>query len=309
METIDITTNLAISPVTLQQIIIFLTVAETKGFAKASSHLHMTQSAVSKSIAKLEKELGITLFARTTREINITEAGQILNQEWRSQIQAINNAYIKALAVQRQKSSTLHIGILNTARPQRYFFHIEEQFRQKYPFISLDLESGYMTVLENKLLDHYYDAIMVPDFERFTIEAQNLSWKWAAKDHAYAIIPQSNPLANKSALVTKDLLEQNFVSLSNAHSSNYLRDLKERFAPYQTPLHIEKHFKNAYDIKYFFRAEHAILLVDKYFDFEEMEDFVRLPIMDQYNGIICAWSPERETPALKNFLQTLSVCT
>ena len=86
------TIDLAVMPITLQQMVIFLTVAETKGFARAASRLHMTQSAVSKSVAKLEKELGLTLFVRTTREINFTEAGQILYQEWRPQIQAINSA-------------------------------------------------------------------------------------------------------------------------------------------------------------------------------------------------------------------------
>ncbi|MCI8282752.1 MAG: LysR family transcriptional regulator [Lachnospiraceae bacterium] len=302
------TIDLAVMPITLQQMVIFLTVAETKGFARAASRLHMTQSAVSKSVAKLEKELGLTLFVRTTREINFTEAGQILYQEWRPQIQAINSAYRKALGVQRQKNSVLHIGILNTARPERYFFQIEERFHQDYPYISLDLESGYMTVLENKLMEHYYDAITVPDFERFTIEEQNLTWKWAARDHAYAIVPLANPLSGRSALMTKDLLQQNFVSLSSSQSPNYQRDLLQRFAPFQTALHIEKQFKNAYDLKYLFRSDNAILLTDQYFDFENTGDFVKIPIIDQYNGIICAWNPEEETPALKSFLQTLAQC-
>lgn len=64
----------SLAPVTFQQILIFLQVVESHGFAKASASLHMTQSAVSKSIAKLERDLEITLFTRTTREIHLTTA-------------------------------------------------------------------------------------------------------------------------------------------------------------------------------------------------------------------------------------------
>lgn len=121
------------------------------------------------------------------------------------------------------------------------------------------------------------------------------------------LFPCPIPCLQKRTLSTEDLSSQNFVSLSNAHSPSYLRDLRERFAPYHAELHIEKHFKSAYDIKYLFRAGNSILLADKYFDFEGMEDFVKIPVTDQYNGIICAWNRENETTALKNFLQILPV--
>lgn len=305
METFRSLADFAFLPITLQQIIVFLTVAETNGFAKASSHLHLTQSAVSKSIAKLEKELHILLFTRTTREIHLTEAGRFLYEAWKVQIQAMDHTYRKALTLQNQKNTMLHIGILNTARPEKYFFRLEGNFRRMHPDISLELESEYMTLLEEKLMEHVLDAIMIPDFERYTIEENGLSWKWAARSNACAIIPSSNPLSQKPSFTTKDLLHQDFVSLSNVHSPNYLRDLSERFAPYRTPLRIQKQFKNAYDIQYLFRSDKAILLADQYFDFEGIADFVKIPITDQWNGIICAWDPEHVSSALQNFLQIL----
>lgn len=305
METFHSLADFAFLPITLQQIIVFLTVAETNGFAKASSHLHLTQSAVSKSIAKLEKELHLLLFTRTTREIRLTEAGKTLYESWKTQIQSMEQAYRKALALQNQENDTLRIGILNTARPERYFFQLEKDFGSKHPGISLELESEYMTLLEERLFNHALDAIMIPDFEHYTIEENGFSWKWAARGHACAIIPLSHPLSKKTSFTTKDLLEQDFISLSNAHSPNYLRDLTERFAPYQTSLRIRKQFKNAYDIQYLFRLDNAILLTDQYFDFDGIGDFVKIPITDQYNGIICAWDPDHISPALESFLQIL----
>ena len=57
----------SLAGISIQQILVFLEVAEQGGFAKASTVLNMTQSAVSKCIARMEKELEITLFERTTR--------------------------------------------------------------------------------------------------------------------------------------------------------------------------------------------------------------------------------------------------
>ena len=62
----------------LQQMVIFVTVADMKGFAYAAGKLHMTQSAVSKAIAKLERDLGFKLFSRSTRYLELTEAGKVL---------------------------------------------------------------------------------------------------------------------------------------------------------------------------------------------------------------------------------------
>ena len=67
--------DFSLAGISIQQIIVFLCVAEYEGFAKASDYLHMTQSAVSKSVAKMEKELGIELFQRTTRVSRLERTG------------------------------------------------------------------------------------------------------------------------------------------------------------------------------------------------------------------------------------------
>ena len=101
--------DFSLANISIQQILVFLQVAEQGGFAKASAYLNMTQSAVSKSIAKLEKELGITLFQRTTREIHLTDAGMILYADWKKQVRAIHDSYLEALSVQNQEYRILHI--------------------------------------------------------------------------------------------------------------------------------------------------------------------------------------------------------
>lgn len=297
--------DFSLAPVTIQQILVFLQVVESNGFAKASTSLHMTQSAVSKSIAKLERELGISLFTRTTRELHLTEPGKLLYDEWKLHVQAIYASYNKAADMQKSKISTLHIGILNTARPDRYFWDIESNFKNKYPNVSLELESEYMTDLIEKLAANLYDAIMIPDFERFSLADNNLVWKWAAKSNACLIVSKNNPLADVKEVTMQDILNEKFISLASKQSSAYLADLAERFAPYSAIPKIMFHFKNAYDIKLLFRPDNCILFADDYFDYNEQLDIVKIPVTDQYNGIICGYNPDNENPYLKCFLDNL----
>ncbi len=294
-----------LAPITIQQILVFLHVVESEGFAKTSTQLHMTQSAVSKSIAKLEKELDLKLFIRTTRQLQLTDAGQMLYDSWKEQIQIMNEAYIQALTQQQKNNRILRIGILNTARPESYFWDLEQIFKNKSPDVKLELTSDYMTTLEEQLAEGRYDAVMVPDFTRYTIENLKMSWVWAARSNVLAIVPDTNPLSKRTSLMMEDILTQKLVSLSDAHSSDYLLDLQERFAEYKVEPKISMQYKSAFDLRLFYNMEDAILLVDHYFDFHLREDLVKIPVLDQYNGIICAYSPSNTNPYLKRFLELL----
>jgi len=62
----------------LRQLAHFLAVAEANHFTHAASRVHLTQSSLSSSIRALERELGSELFVRSTRRVELTEAGRAL---------------------------------------------------------------------------------------------------------------------------------------------------------------------------------------------------------------------------------------
>jgi len=68
---------------------VFYYVASSLSFSEASKQLFVSQSAVSQSIQKLEKKLGQTLFVRTTKRVNLTEAGSLLFQHIKPAIELI----------------------------------------------------------------------------------------------------------------------------------------------------------------------------------------------------------------------------
>ena len=62
----------------LRQLNYFMHVAKLGGFNRASAHLHIAQSALSRTIGQLEQELGVSLLVRTARGVKLTSGGQLL---------------------------------------------------------------------------------------------------------------------------------------------------------------------------------------------------------------------------------------
>lgn len=73
----------------LNTIAIFVTVVEAGSFTNAAEQLHLTRSAISKSIARLEERLGVTLFKRTTRLLSLTDEGALFYEHSRKAIAEI----------------------------------------------------------------------------------------------------------------------------------------------------------------------------------------------------------------------------
>ncbi|MFX2335440.1 LysR family transcriptional regulator, partial [Acinetobacter baumannii] len=74
----------------LSAISIFVTVVEAGSFVKAAEQLHLTRSAISKNIARLEDQLGVALFKRTTRSLSMTDEGALFYEHSRRALSEIS---------------------------------------------------------------------------------------------------------------------------------------------------------------------------------------------------------------------------
>jgi DNA-binding transcriptional LysR family regulator len=100
--------------VELRQLEHFVAVAEERHFTRAAERVHIVQSGLSASIQALERELGTSLLRRSTRRVDLTEAGRALLPEARRTLAAAREARDAVAAVEGLLRGTLEVGIMQS---------------------------------------------------------------------------------------------------------------------------------------------------------------------------------------------------
>ena len=101
----------------LRQLRTFVAVAEELNFTRAAERLHLAQQAVSKSVRQLERELGVELLERTTREVRLTPAGAVLLDSGREALVAADSAFARARDAGLGLAGIVRVGLTPAAGP------------------------------------------------------------------------------------------------------------------------------------------------------------------------------------------------
>lgn len=97
----------------------FLAVAEELHFARAAERLHIEQSPLSRAIKELEEELGVVLFARTTRSTRLTRAGKLFLEHVRRVFSALEQARDSVKAAANGFHGQLRVALSDGITPSR----------------------------------------------------------------------------------------------------------------------------------------------------------------------------------------------
>lgn len=298
--------NTSLETINFRQMEIFFCTVEQGSFTKAAAMLHMTQSAVSKSIAKMERELGIRLFRRHYRDIYITDAGKELYHQWKEHSEAMSRAYETIRHTQQQAENRLRIGAANTTKVETYFKNIIESFRQKHEDITLELDCDSINRLIEKLAGRQLDLIFVPDFMKYKLEALEMPWKWAVMDDAQVLLPANHPLAD-TEITLKKLQNEKLVVLDSSAYPENKQYIEEIFAEEGLLPQISRFsFPTPESIEHFYQEGNGILLTDKYFKFyDNSGHMIAKSLKEVKNGILCSWNPSGMSANVEIFLNSI----
>lgn len=138
---------------------IFLTVVETQSYTKASEKLHITPSGISQAMARLEEEIGVVLFYRSSRGVKLTSEGERLYEY----IERVYSAEIRLEKeiddIKNTVSGRITIGT-NASICARLIPNVIKKMKKQYPELEVDLvESGY-DVLSRELKNNAIDIVL-----------------------------------------------------------------------------------------------------------------------------------------------------
>jgi DNA-binding transcriptional LysR family regulator len=184
----------------------FIEVARHRSFTKAARSLHITQPSISKMIKILEDELGTTLFYRSAKQIELTDAGKAVLHQSQQIVTSFQNLTSELADVINLKKGSLVIG-LPPMIGARFFPKVIADFTKLYPQISLSLiEVGSKKVedgIEDGTLDIGMVALPVNEntFEMFPF----------VKEPLMLIVHPDHELAQQSNIELSQLKNESFI--------------------------------------------------------------------------------------------------
>lgn len=191
----------------------FTVLAEVKNFWEASERLYINQSTLSKHIKLMESELGVSLFSRTTRRVELTKYGEALLPYAQNIIRAEFEYSSLLLQIQNSEKGTLSLGSI-PSMAQYNITSLLASFQKKYPESTIKLTEDDAKNLLNLLHTGKCELVFTREsklsFEKNFIEDDTIVRIPYIRDHLVALLPKNHRLASKKSITLRDLKTDSF---------------------------------------------------------------------------------------------------
>ena len=214
----------------INQIEVFLAVAQEKSFSRAAETLHRTQPAVSQAIRRLETELDEPLFDRSSKDGTLTAAGRVL-YDFAQQMMNLRGHAHAAIRELRD----LHRGKLSLSANEYTvmgLLPLIPLFRARHPHIKIEVKRSLASRIPSEILGRNVEIGVVS----FKPADQAIKSVPVTSDELALIVASNHPLAAKRIVSVRELGAEAFI----AHNvpSPYRERVIKTFEKHRTPLNI-----------------------------------------------------------------------
>ncbi|MDQ0050704.1 DNA-binding transcriptional LysR family regulator [Paenibacillus polymyxa] len=210
----------------LLQLQYFLTVARLEHVTEAARSLHVTQSSLSKTIQRLEEDLGVPLFDRTGRKLRLNEFGSRFLHRAERALFELEQGKQELSDLSSPEYGTLELAVTTASTLP----NILREFRKKRPYIHFHVQM--LTTQEMVTLLHRGEV----DFclSSPPIEGDNIECQIVFIDPILVAVPKGHRLADRSSVTLADLRDEWFVGVKRGYGTRDLVDAvckSEGFVP------------------------------------------------------------------------------
>lgn len=183
------------------QLHIFYTVADRGSFSMAAHSLHMTQPAVTMQVRALEEYFGTKLFNRSTKKVELSEAGKALFPYAKRSIDLMRETEIEMSRFTHMLKGRLQLGASLTFG-EYILPRILGPFSSEYPHISVSMKVMNTTQILDEILNHQLTFGLV----EAQIHHPDVATEAVLNDELKLILPAEHPLLQLGAITLEDVL-------------------------------------------------------------------------------------------------------
>jgi len=239
----------------INQLEVLITVAREKSFSRAADVLGRTQPAVSQSIRRLEKELGETLFDRSSKDGTLTAAGSIMVEYARQILNLRENA---AVAVEELRN--VQFGKITLSANEHTVFAVLPliaEFQRRHPLVKIEVRRGVASRIPDEITSRDVELGVLS----FKPKDPGIVSVNIGSDELILIASPKHQFASKKQVAISELANESFIA-HNARSP-YRRHVIEAFDRHNVKLNIAVELPSLEAIKRLVESGVGIALVPK----------------------------------------------
>jgi LysR family transcriptional activator of glutamate synthase operon len=283
----------------LQQIRYFLALADELHYWNTAAKMNITQSALSRQIQSLEKELGLLLFERNKRNVKLTAAGKFLKDKWKVELNGIE--YIHHFAKQ------IHLGengTIKIAHPDSISASIMPDILVKistaYPKLKIELVQVLYENQQDFLRNYKIDLAITRDIN----SKAGIKSKKIYTDHLALVVPENHPYQVYEDLTKETLAMQKFILPTIDEGSSYGHIIQQLFSLFDFLPDVYLYSEFGSTIIALVRKGLGIAVLPDSYSHHESPGlrFIKLPIQ---TDIYLNWRADDHNPVLSNVLKLI----
>lgn len=202
----------------------FLAVAEERHFGRAAERLHMAQPPLSRQIKSLEDELGTTLFLRTAKGVELTEAGQTLLAEVPNLLTLAQRARERTVLAGRGQIGRLEVGLFGSGVLD-VIPRMLARFHAERPEVKISLHN--LTKAEQ--LEALHERRITVGFNRLVPQEPGLVIETVLRERLQVALPATHALCRRKTLRLVDLAQQPLILYPNVPMRGLAQEVLDAF--------------------------------------------------------------------------------
>lgn len=197
----------------------FVAVAERASFSQAASDLFLSQSALSRRIEKLEEGLGVKLFERTTRRVQLTNVGQAFLVNVRTALDGLEDAVLGVADLAAHRTGTVTLACVPSA-VWHFLPEVLKQFSERFPRIRVRVHDESAQDVLNLVLAGEADFGI-----NFTgAEDAEIVFEPIYEERYVLAMRHDHPLARRKKLNWKDTVRERHISVAKSSGNRSVID-------------------------------------------------------------------------------------
>jgi LysR family hydrogen peroxide-inducible transcriptional activator len=197
---------------TLTELRYIVAVARERHFGRAAEACFVSQPTLSVAVRKLEDELGVALFERSSTEVSVTPVGQQIVQQAQRVLEEA--AAIQQIAAQGKDEliGILRLGVIYTIGP--YLLpHLIPLLRKSAPVMPLQIDESFTAVLSERLKQGKLDVIIIS----LPFAAPGILTEALYEEPFAVVMPSGHPLEKETKISAKTLAREDLLLLGPGH--------------------------------------------------------------------------------------------